>query len=194
MTTSTLITPSPDTGPAHFLWGTTVLAARVELDGIVRPAPRPRGELPDVVSDGTPCQQIPAGLVLTDEYALTALFLEAMNAACADASPVTEVDITVQVWRAGHGIPAEANPADWIAWCYLTATPAPSKAESGCLSLADPRPASDQTAMPGLPWGRAIIVRPIAGNLVVAPGWLTTSVVPVETGQNLIVAIATSAR
>ncbi|MDL4814035.1 hypothetical protein [Actinomadura opuntiae] len=193
MTASTLIAPSAaDPSPVRLLWGTSVLVGNVDLDGIVRPdltAMDPPG-----TTGGAACREIPADEALNDPRRLAALFAEAMDAAADRKRTAGDVDLTVQVWEAGHGVPAEARPATWAGWCYLAATPAPAARESGCLALADPRPASDQTAVPGLPWGRAILARPSRGVMVVAPGWLTTSVVPVENGQRLIVAIAASAR
>ncbi|GAA2119441.1 hypothetical protein [Actinomadura napierensis] len=192
MTASTLIEPSPaDDSPVRLLWGTGVLVGNVDLDGIVRPG-LTAADAPG--AGGASCQEIAADEVLDDPRRLAALFAEAMDAAAGRERTAGAVDVTVQVWEAGHGVPAEARPTAWAGWCYLAATPAPAARESGCLALADPRPASDQTAMPGLPWGRAILARPARGVMVVAPGWLTTSVVPVENGQRLIVAIAASAR
>lgn len=193
MTASTLIEPgAAGSPPVRLLWGTSVLVGNVDLDGIVRPGLT--ATAPPGAAGGTACREVAADEVLDDPRGLARLFAEAMDAAAGREGAAGAVDVTVQVWEAGHGVPAEARPAEWAGWCYLAATPAPAAHESGCLALADPRPASDQTAVPGLPWGRAVLARPARGVMVVAPGWLTTSVVPVENGQRLIVAIAASAR
>jgi hypothetical protein len=47
--------------------------------------------------------------------------------------------------------------------------------------------------MPGLPWGRQFIITPQPGNHAVVPGWLTCSIVPLEHGQHITVAVALSA-
>jgi len=56
---------------------------------------------------------------------------------------------------------------------------------------SDPRAGSAMTAMPGLPFGRQFIVRPVPGACAVVPGWLTSSVIPLEPRQRITIAIAT---
>jgi hypothetical protein len=46
--------------------------------------------------------------------------------------------------------------------------------------------------MPGLPWGRQFVIRPVAGAHAVVPGWLTCSIVPLEAGQQITVAASAS--
>ncbi|MGI5488045.1 hypothetical protein [Microtetraspora malaysiensis] len=184
---TTLLAPLT-AAPVQFLWGTTVLVDEADLEAIVHADAR----LPET---GPTCDDLDPDLFVTDQAALEEAFFAAFNA-IADmdgAPPVTSVTVKIQGWREGHGIPA-ADASPYIGWCYLSATPAPSTAESGCLSLADPRAGSDLTAMPGLPWGRQVLIRPVPGALVVAPGWLTHSIVPIEHGQSLIVATATCSR
>ncbi|WP_182907572.1 hypothetical protein [Microbispora sp. H13382] len=175
--------------PVQFLWGTNVLVEEAELQDIVRPDVR-------LSETGPICEDLDPALFVTDQAALEEMFLSGMNAvARMDAAPpVALVSVRVQGWREGHGIPAAADTSPYVGWCCLSATAAPSTAESGCLSLADPRAGSDLTAMPGLPWGRQVLVRPVPGALTIAPGWLTHSVVPIEHGQQLVVAVATCSR
>jgi hypothetical protein len=87
--------------------------------------------------------------------------------------------------------PASATPARYAAWAYLAASDAPAHSESGCLAFSDPRAGSAMTAMPGLPFGRQFIVRPVPGACAVIPGWLTSSVIPLEPRQHITIAIAT---
>ena len=108
-----------------------------------------------------------------------------------EAVPVTEIDLTVQAWRNGYDEPAFATPARYAAWAYLAASDAPAHSESGCLAFSDPRAGSAMTAMPGLPFGRQFIVRPVPGACAVVPGWLTSSVIPLEPRQHITIAIAT---
>ncbi|RCG33332.1 hypothetical protein DQ384_02650 [Sphaerisporangium album] len=175
--------------PVQFLWGTTVFVDEADLRGIIHADAR----LPE---KGPICEDLDPELFVADQAALEAVFLSTFNAT-ADmdgAPPVTSVTVRIQGWREGHGVPAAADVSPYVGWCCLSATAAPSTAESGCLSLADPRAGSDLTAMPGLPWGRQVLIRPVPGALAVAPGWLTYSIVPVEHGQSLVVAVATCSR
>ncbi|WP_207944484.1 hypothetical protein, partial [Actinomadura rubrisoli] len=50
------------------------------------------------------------------------------------------------------------------------------------------------TPMPGRPWGRHLMIRPLPGAHIAVPGWLTSSVIPVEHGQHVLVAIASTVR
>ncbi|GGK70996.1 hypothetical protein Sme01_27140 [Sphaerisporangium melleum] len=175
--------------PVQFLWGTRVIVDAINLRGIAR-------DDMSLPATGPICEDLPAHVVLTDQAALEKVFLARMSvlAGTVTGPPVTAVTVRIQGWREGYGIPAAADASAYIGWCCLAATPAPSTAESGCLSLADPRAGSDLTAMPGLPWGRQVLVKPMAGALTVAPGWLTHSVVPIEHGQQLVMAVATCSR
>ena len=172
-------------------WGTGVVVSEFSLAGIVDSA-RVNGADPG----GAPYEQIPPGTVLLDEAALKAEFIASMNvlAAAQDASPVADAELDVQVWRDGYDLPVTSYPADFVGWCFLAASPAPQHSESGAIAFADPRAGSALTAMPGLPWGRQVMIRPVPGAHAVVPGWLTCSVVPVEKGQFAVVAVASSAR
>jgi hypothetical protein len=110
-----------------------------------------------------------------------------------DVPKVTACEVAIQVWRNGYDQPAFSRQARYAGWTFLAASPAPQHSESGCLAFADPRAGSAGTAMPGLPWGRQFIVTPLPGNHTVVPGWLTCSVVPLEHGQHITVAVAESA-
>lgn len=173
-------------------WGTGVVIDALDLTGIMR------GNLADVapVLADASFAQVPASSVIADEAALRAQFLASINAlAAAQGAPaVEEVDLQVQVWRAGYDLPATSYDADFVAWCFLSTSPAPQHSESGAIAFADPRAGSAMTAMPGLPWGRQVMIRPTPGAHAAVPGWLTCSVVPVEEGQYALVAVATSAR
>ncbi|MEZ0076266.1 hypothetical protein [Planotetraspora sp. GP83] len=175
--------------PVQFLWGTNVLVEEAALQDIVRDDVR----LPEA---GPTCEDLAPARFVTNPAALEEVFLAGMNAVARmdGAPPITSVVVRIQGWREGHGIPAAAESSPYVGWCCLFATPAPSTAESGCLSLADPRAGSDLTAMPGLPWGRQVLIRPVPGALAIAPGWLTHSVVPIEHGQQLVMAVATCSR
>lgn len=173
------------------LWPTGLVIGQIYLAGLLRDE-----ELGNVAADGQQFELLATGSVIADRERLAAEFLSSMNALAAgqNAAPVTNVEVEVQVWRAGYDLPATAYAADFVGWCFLATSPAPEHSESGAIALTDPRAGSAMTAMPGLPWGRQVIVRPIAGAHVAVPGWLTCSVVPVETHQYAVVAVARSVR
>lgn len=103
--------------------------------------------------------------------------------------PQGEIKVTVQVWRQGFELPQYSSPCHLLGWCFLHANQ-PRHEDSGSVALLDPRAGSEGTAMPGLPWGREVTFRPAPGLLTVAPGWLTSTVRPVEDGQAVVVAVA----
>lgn len=172
-------------------WPTGVVVAEIPLGGILAAA-----DPPGPGAAGGPFEVVDTRSVVADLPALEAEFLASMNslAAAVGSPPVQNVDLQVQLWRAGYDQPATSYAADWVAWCFLATSPAPQHSESGALALADPRAGSALTAMPGLPWGRQLMIRPTPGAHATAPGWLTCSVVPVEEGQFAVVAVATSVR
>jgi hypothetical protein len=172
-------------------WGTGVVISDVALGGIVRD-----GFAHSITPEGPAFERITPESVVTDMGALEAEFTSSMTALATsqELPPVQRADIEVQVWRAGYDLPATSYPAEFVGWCFLAASPSPQHSESGALAFADPRAGSALTAMPGLPWGRQVMIRPTAGAHAAVPGWLTCSVVPVETGQFAVVAVASSAR
>ncbi|MBO2464950.1 hypothetical protein [Actinomadura violacea] len=198
--TLTTTTSAPDRRPCSTggpsvrqHWGTPITV--VELT----PAPLLSAAAADIDADGPPLESLPPGDIITDLDTAATAFRASFDA-LADAygpdlaPPISSVDIDVQVWRHGHDVPATGHPADLVAWWILAASPAPTHTESGALAFSDPRAGSQMTAMPGLPWGRQLMIRPVAGAHVAAPGWLTSSIVPLEHGQYVLVAIAASVR
>ena len=173
-------------------WKTPIVVDEIDLKGITIPS------LGDRYATATALtfRVIPTDSVIDDLNALKTAFLASMNAIAAGqcTPPVPDVDVEVQLWPGGYDLPAASFATDYIGWCILAASPAPQHAESGCLSFADPRAGSAMTAMPGLPWGRQVMVRPVPGAHAVVPGWLTSSVVPMEQHQYAVVAVATAVR
>lgn len=186
MTTSTT-TATPMTGTVTRYWKTGVIIARGDLTGILNADPG------TALGGQDRCLTVPAGSV-PGLRRLREQFLESMNALAAaeDAPEVTTCEVAIQVWRYGYDQPAFSRQARYAGWTILAASPAPQHSESGCLAFTDPRAGSAGTAMPGLPWGRQFIVTPLPGNHAVVPGWLTCSVVPLEPGQHITVAVADS--
>ncbi|WP_433464017.1 hypothetical protein [Spirillospora sp. CA-128828] len=174
-------------------WGTPV--AVIELN----PAALLSAAAAEIGADGPALESLPPSDIITDLDAAAAQFRASFDALADTYGPdlapaISSVDIQVQVWRHGHDVPATGHPADLVAWWVLAASPAPTHTESGAIAFADPRAGSQMTAMPGLPWGRQLMIRPVAGAHVAVPGWLTSSVVPLEHGQYVLVAVAASVR
>ena len=183
------LTDSPPalTGTVSRYWGTHVVVGQIDLTGIV--------------ADGFPTdpngpafETLDPDLLLTDPDALCAEFAESFRQlADAYARPHPgDVRLTVQSWRGGYDLPSAGFPEDFVAWCVLAASSDPANPESGAVTFADPRAGSNMTAMPGLPWGRQLIITPKRGSHAAVPGWLTCSVIPVERTQSLLVAFATA--
>jgi hypothetical protein len=185
MTTATL----PATGTVTRHWKTGLIITQVDLAGIITTDPAAGTD-----GGGERCQVLPPGSVPGPEL-LREQFLASMNALAAaeDAPEVTGCQVEIQVWRGGYDQPAFSGQARYAGWTVLAASPAPGHSESGCLAFADPRAGSAGTAIPGLPWGRQFLLTPLPRAHAVVPGWLTCSVVPLEHGQHITVAVARSA-
>jgi hypothetical protein len=170
-------------------WKTGLLITQADLTGVITGDPAA-----GVSPSGQPCQVLPPGSV-PGLQALEEQFLASMNAlAAADgAAEVTGCQVSVEVWRGGYDQPAFSSQARYTGWMVLAASPAPGHSESGSLAFADPRAGSAGTAMPGLPWGRQVLLTPTPGAHAVVPGWLTCSLVPLERHQHITIAAAVSA-
>jgi hypothetical protein len=180
------ITGTTPPGAVTRYWKTGVVIGSLSLDGIIKGDPASA-----VPVDGARCQPLPLASVPGMDVLRERLLASMNDLARADeAAPITEIDLAVQAWRNGYDAPAFATAARYAAWVYLAASDATVHAESGCLAFSDPRAGSAMTAMPGLPFGRQFIVCPVPGACAVVPGWLTSSVIPLEPGQHVTVATA----
>ncbi|HEU5155369.1 MAG TPA: hypothetical protein VFU43_00085 [Streptosporangiaceae bacterium] len=171
-------------------WETPIVIGSVDLKGIVRE------DWASASSPGGPAfERLATGAVIADEERLRSVFQMSFNelAQAQGRPPLAEVHLEIQVWRHGYDVAAAAHPAGLVGWCVLAAGPG-QHPESAAISFADPRAGSAMTAMPGLPWGRPILLNPVPGAHAAAPGWLIWSIVPVERGQHVIVAVASSAQ
>ncbi|WP_147339429.1 hypothetical protein [Actinomadura spongiicola] len=174
-------------------WGTPVAFATLDPAGLLSPS------VADIGAEGPPLRTVSPGDVITDLEAATAHFRVSFEHLAATLDPdvaptIDHIDIDVQIWRHGYALPATGHPADMVAWWVLGAGPAPAHTEAGALTFADPRTGSPLTPLPGRPWGRHLMVRPVPGTHVAVPGWLTSSVVPVAQGQHVVVAFAAARR
>ena len=188
MTTST-ITATPAAGTVTRYWKTGIIITQADLTGILSADPA------GIALEGQDRCLTVAPASVPGLPTLREQFLDSMNtlAAAENAPEVTSCHVEIEVWRNGYDQPAFSRQARYAGWTILAASPAPRHSESGCLAFADPRAGSAGTAMPGLPWGRQFIVTPLPRNHAVVPGWLTCSVVPLEHGQHITVAVALSA-
>lgn len=91
------------------------------------------------------------------------------------------------VWPAGfyHGM--TYSPAAVRALVVVASNPPEEHADSGVLSLHDPRIGADNVALPGLPWGRATKIPPVAGGAVAFPGWVGCSIAPLRDTHTMTV-------
>jgi hypothetical protein len=174
-------------------WGTPVAFATLDPAGLLSPAAARVGP------DGPALQLVPAEEIFTDPAEATSRFRTTFDALTAEfgqdlAPPANRIDVEVQVWRHGYALPAAGHPADMVAWWVLDAGSAPERAEAGALTFADPRTGSPLTPIPGRPWGRHLLIRPVPGAHIAVPGWLASSVVPLEPGQHVLVAFASTGR
>ncbi|BCJ65704.1 hypothetical protein [Polymorphospora rubra] len=56
---------------------------------------------------------------------------------------------------------------------------------SGNIVFADPRAGIQNVFVPGMPWNKAISMRAEPGRLVGAPGWVSSMITPLATGETL---------
>ncbi|MFC9472700.1 hypothetical protein ACFTS5_10935 [Nocardia sp. NPDC056952] len=104
---------------------------------------------------------------------------------------VERVNLELQVWNPGFEIPVWVDSGPYLGWLFLSATPA-QHSDSGSIAVLDPRAGSGMSAIPGLPWGTSLVIRPQRGGFAVVPGWLTSSVLPLEQHQTCVVVVATT--
>lgn len=84
------------------------------------------------------------------------------------------------VWPSGFYRGMTYSNAAVRALVIVTSNPPANHEDSGVLSLHDPRIGAANVALPGLPWGRASKIPPMAGGAVAVPGWVGCSVAPLR--------------
>lgn len=180
--------------PIDRAWATPVAFSRVDLaalgafDQLLTRRPGTTG----------PLEELEVASHLRERPLLEEAFLESMRALAvkerAHGIAVTDVEhvtLKLEVWRGGHEVPMYASPGSYIGWCFL-ASEFGVHADSGTISVLDPRAGAGMTAVPGLPWARHMTIQPKAGFLAVVPGWLTITVLPLEASQVSVVVTAES--
>ncbi|MGV9679180.1 hypothetical protein ACWDSJ_28195 [Nocardia sp. NPDC003482] len=190
MTETTATYPRPThVGHVRRLWPTNVALSQV-----------PDSELPDVPADlekGAAVSQSHPIETIPDHTSVQQLFVQGMQR-LADGDrnqglPVVDIDrvnLELQVWRPGFEAPVWVEPGPYLGWLFLSATPS-QHSDSGSIAVLDPRAGSSMSAVPGLPWGASLVIKPQRGSLAIVPGWLTSSVVPLEQHQTCVVVVAT---
>jgi hypothetical protein len=182
------VAAAPIGDPEHTVrrhWDTALVLTRVDPGALLAPDTNP-------TATGAAREILPADQSAADPAALAAVF-----AAAADHLPHTPpaslgrpVQVAVEIWRNGYEVPIAVPTAAWAGWCFLATTGTPLEEDCGALAFHDPRAGAALTTMPGLPWGRDFTVHARPGNLVIAPGWLPMSVIPLAPGHAVMVAVA----
>jgi hypothetical protein len=156
----------------------------------------PKAPTPISYSDAL-CERHPIEVLGVGAAAVRDLFLDAMQRLADDdrsqglhVSSIEHVNLELQVWMPGFEVPVWIDPGPYIGWLCLAATPS-KHSDSGTIVVLDPRAGSAMSAIPGLPWGTPLVICPQRGSFAVVPGWLTSSVVPLEQQQTCVVVVAT---
>lgn len=188
---STLITPGNTT--VTRLWETACAVRTIDLNDMVRTYD------PALDVDGPQHESITLDGLLSDAEAMRNQFRAALDQLAPygarggipdrQTDQTRTIELAAEVWRAGYEVPQACTSADLVGWCFISAT-TPRHKDSGSVAILDPRAGSEGTAMPGLPWGREYTFRPTPGLLAVAPGWLTSTVRPLEDGQTVVAVVA----
>lgn len=171
------------------LWGTNVLLGKVT----------PGEDLPrfEDLADGPVFEVLPLdSLTATTRRDIESLFLESMQALAEadraqglDIGRIDGVELSLQIWRGGYELPICMSAGPYLGWLFLQGTPS-RHSDSGTVAVLDPRAGASMSAVPGMPWGTVLTIRPERGNLAIVPGWLTGSVLPLEEHQTCVVVAA----
>ncbi|MEU7822994.1 hypothetical protein [Catellatospora sp. NPDC049133] len=175
MTTS--LAPVPATG-LQKLWSTRLWIGETDIG--IRPSAVDELARPAEVA----VTEYGPDLILTDPTDAASTLAAAMQAA--SGAPAGRVRLRVQLCRAGYSVGLAYPTGAWAAWCVLATAGGSVDADSGMLSLHDPRAGCAAVGVPGLPWGRPITARPAPGLTVVHPGWLAYSITPVDAGHTIL--------
>lgn len=82
-------------------------------------------------------------------------------------------------------IPIHSSRAELCAWIWIEEQGQPETEESGSIHLHDPRAGASLTVLPGLPWGRPIVLMPRVGTAVIWPGWLSWTLLPLSADHRI---------
>lgn len=173
--TELLLKPSPS---IQSLWTTKVIISHVDVEGTLNDNAM---DFDDSSTSNFEALDLAAHLTDTDHCARQWHEWFSALGICPK-----EIELSLEHWGAGYEAPAVATARDATGWLFLKGEPA-QHSDSGNIAVLDPRAASAMSAVPGLPWGRSLILQPVKGALLIVPGWLTASVLPLEAGQAAVV-------
>lgn len=170
------------------LWATNVSMGKVTLaEGLAKA---------DHLDRGPVFEELPLDSLAGARHDIESLFLQSMQElAAADRAqgipiePIARVDLSLQVWRGGYELPICMSTGPYLGWLFLHGTPS-QHSDSGTVAVLDPRAGASMSAVPGMPWGTVLTIAPRRGNLAIVPGWLTSSVLPLEEHQTCVVVAA----
>lgn len=175
------------------LWPTTIALAHVPVESHLAT------DIPavDQLAGTSASDAISISQVVQDPEGLASLFVRSMQdldlagTSFAAEGAIERANLRAEVWGPGFAQPILTSPARYLGW-YVLASSRSEHVDSGTICVMDPRAGCDRTAVPGLPWGRHLMVSPKAGSFLVIPGWLTSSVLPFERDQFALVISASS--
>ncbi len=167
----------------HHVWTTLVGVSRVDVDQILRREFSPSMD----GSDESRISLEPANHFRSISD-VKSLFAKAA-AAITQVGLEPEVRLQVLDWHPGYEVPLVTSNAECFGWLFLAGSES-QHSDAGTVAIADPRSGSNMVALPGLPWGRPLVISPRKGTLIVAPSWLTASVLPLDPLQRVLVAFA----
>lgn len=169
-----------DTGLVHE-WVTQIAFAGLNPQNLLEP-------LPDWPEGVATSQQLPIESIgqrdgIRSAFAEAAIALGSQtNEGCS----ISRIELRVERWRSGYEAPAITSDADYLGWLVVRGRVA-EHSDAGTIALLDPRAGSNMVAVPGIPWGRPLVIAPRSGNLVVHPSWIVCSVLPLDPGQEAVV-------
>ncbi|MDO0917764.1 hypothetical protein QQM39_45395 [Streptomyces sp. DT2A-34] len=103
--------------------------------------------------------------------------------------PDTPWSAHTERWEAGYHCGLRYGKGTLQAIVVVSATGTARHAESGRISLHDPRAGASNVFLPGLPWGRHHHLEPEPGNVLICPSWVAWSVAPVQDGHTVEVCL-----
>lgn len=95
---------------------------------------------------------------------------------------------SVEHWPQGHSTVPVYSPGPWHGLFCVRAEASAPGAFPGEVLLLDPRHGSLTAPCPGFPFGRSLRIPLLPRTLLVMPGWLSWSVVPLRPGCECLVA------
>lgn len=176
---------SPSTTPAltlglNHIWSTHVAFAAFDAERIVTSALTER-----LATHSETYTALEAPEYLTDATELSDRFAWAASSILGLGSPTAcQIQLSLELWGPGYEAPVLLGAADATGWAFLLGSPA-DHSDAGTVAVIDPRAGSNMVPVPGMPWGRPLVVAPVPGTLTTIPSWLMASVLPLDPNQRI---------